>query len=249
MRNITMLPFAKHLIKKTINRLGYDIRRSKIPSPFSYDIWPWIRSTQNIRTVIDIGANNGDFLDFLVAYFKPIETYAFEPLVAFEATLRAKAALIPNCQVFSLALSDHSGRESLYENSYLPATSLLRVSEASKTEFPQTVGEIAKSVQVSPLDDVLDAGSLEKNVLIKIDVQGLEDRVIRGGEKVFSVAQCVHIEMSFVPMYDGQPLFEEVHSLLVRLGFRFSGIKNQIDSVHSGQPLFAHCLYIRSDNR
>jgi FkbM family methyltransferase len=243
-----MHAIAKRLIKKAMSRLGYDIRRPNVPSPFSYDIWPWIRSTQNIRTIIDIGANNGDFLDFLVAYFKPSATYAFEPLVAFEGTLRAKAALIPNCHIFTLALSDHSGKELLYENSYLPATSLLRVSKVSKTEFPQTAGEMPNTVQVSPLDEVLDAASLEKNVLIKIDVQGLEDRVIRGGEKVFSIAQCVHIEMSFVPMYDGQPLFEEVHSLLVGLGFRFSGIKNQIDSVHSGQPLFAHCLYIRSDN-
>jgi hypothetical protein len=68
--------------------------------------------------------------------------------------------------------------------------------------------------------------------------------VIQGGIKTFSLARCVLIEMSFVLMYKEQPLFEEVHSLLVGLGFRLAGIKNQIVS-SQGQPLFAHCFYLR----
>ena len=78
-------------------------------------------------------------------------------------------------------------------------------------------------------------------------VQGVEDRVIRGGRAVFSAAKIVLIEMSFTAMYDGQPLFEEVHTLLEECGLRLAGFKNQIDSVETGQPLFAHCFYRRPD--
>jgi hypothetical protein len=63
---------------------------------------------------------------------------------------------------------------------------------------------------------------------------------------VLARARCVVIEMSFVALYEGQPQFEEVHDLLVRLGYRLAGLRNHIDSPRSGQPLFAHCLYLRS---
>ena len=103
------------------------------------------------------------------------------------------------------------------------------------------------TVTVARLDDILPADSIEPDVMIKIDVQGAEDRVIRGGRAVFSRASIVLIEMSFVPFYEGQPLFEEVHRLLVDCGLRLAGIKNQINDPASGRPLFAHCLYHRPE--
>jgi len=66
---------------------------------------------------------------------------------------------------------------------------------------------------------------------------------------VFSAAKIVLVEMSFVPIYQGQPLFEEVHRLLERCGLRLAGFKNQIEQPQTGQPLFAHCLYHRPDAR
>src|SRR5204863_5653458 len=154
---------------------------------------------------------------------------------------------IPALTIHQLALADEPGRETFFENGYGPASSLLRISDLSKSAFPETDRESATTVKVARLDDVLDASSLERDVLIKIDVQGVEDRVIRGGRAVFSAAKIVLIEMSFTAMYDRQPLFEEVHTLLEECGLRLAGFKNQIDSVETGQPLFAHCFYRRPD--
>ena len=142
-----------------------------------------------------------------------------------------------------MALSDYSGEEVLYLNSYHPASSLLRVSDISKNEFPQTKDESPIEVKVRTLDSILCEEKFSEDIFIKLDVQGMEDKVIKGGQKVFTRAKFVLIEMSFLPIYDGQPLFEKVHNLLVELGFHFAGIKNQINSLNSGQPLFAHCLY------
>ena len=100
-------------------------------------------------------------------------------------------------------------------------------------------------MRVARLDDVLDSEQLERDILVKVDVQGVEDRVIRGGRSVFAAARYVLIEMSFVPMYDNQPLFEEVHRQLEELGLRLAGFKDQIGNAETGQPLFAHCLYHR----
>lgn len=238
----------KDLAKKLLLYFGYELRAidGNSPTEKGPDFWIWLRKTQNIKTIIDIGAYNGEFAQFLAKYFKASETYAFEPLPSCIPKIESRASKIPNLKIFNLGLSDYAGTEIFYQNNYGPASSLLQVSKQSIEEFPQTNGEQPITINLSRLDDVLDADFLKKEIFIKIDAQGVEDRVIRGGVKVFSSAKFVCIEMSIVPMYDGQPLFEEVHALLVDLGFRFSGIKNQIDSQKTGQPLFVHCLYVKA---
>jgi FkbM family methyltransferase len=210
----------------------------------SRDIWIWLRENYPIATIIDIGANNGDFAEFLAGYFKARETYVFEPLTLYVPELEKKAQEINNFKIFNVALSNERRTQDFYQNSYGPASSLLRVNDVSIEEFPQTAEETKIVVDVVPLDELIEVESLQPDIFIKIDVQGVEDKVIQGGKKTFASARCVLIEMSFVLMYKEQPLFEEVHSLLVELGFRFAGIKNQIAS-SEGQPLFAHCFYLR----
>lgn len=240
---------SKRLIRRVLHGLGYEVRRLNGSSEGSSpDFWTWLRVTGGIKVILDIGANNGEFAEFLSTYFNARRTIAIEPLPGCATLIRQRNKAIKNLTVFECAVSDHEGRAVFFENAYAPASSLLPVSKIHSDEFPQTAGHQKEMmVAVRRLDDLIDLGSLEKEILIKIDVQGLEDKVMRGGEKTFRSAKFVMIEMSLVPMYDGQPLFEEAHELLVNLGFRFSGIKNQVASPKTGQPLFMHCLYVNKN--
>lgn len=242
---------SKRLIRKVINKLGYEIRRINDTSgQYSPDMWTWLRTSGDIRTIVDIGANNGDFAEYLASYFDARRTIAIEPLPGYAEKIRARAKAIRNLTVFECAVADYEGSTTLFENTYAPASSLLHVSRLSMNEFPQTAGQQREiGVAVHRLDDLINPHELEAAVLIKVDVQGLEDKVIQGGDQTFRAAKFVLIEMSCVPMYDGQPLFEEVHELLAGMGFRFAGIKNQVDSPTTGQPLFMHCLYVNQNGR
>lgn len=242
---------SKRLIRRVLHGLGYEVRRlSGSSEGSSPDFWTWLRVSGGIKAILDIGANNGEFAEFLSTYFDARRTIAIEPLPGCAAQIRKRENAIKNLTVFECAVSDHEGRAVLFENGYAPASSLLPVSKISTDSFPQTADHQKEvGVSVRRLDDLIDFDVLEKEILIKIDVQGLEDKVIRGGEKTFRSAKFVLIEMSFVPMYDGQPLFEEAHELLVNMGFRFAGIKNQVDSPTTGQPLFVHCLYVNKNGK
>lgn len=230
-------------VKACFSRLGN--QAPSVPPEQPNDLWSWLRDTASICTLIDIGANNGDFAEFLANLFKADQTYVFEPLLIYREDLELKKSSIHNLNIFNVALSDIAGEETFFQNSYGPASSFLRVSDQSKTEFPQTAGEAATQVKVARLDDLLAEKALETDIFIKIDVQGFEDKVIQGGYHIFAKARYVLIEMSFLPMYLGQPLFNQVHAQLAELGYEFSGITNQICAT-SGQPMFAHCLYIKS---
>jgi len=238
---------SKRFTRKIFHKLGYEIRKvsggQDLDAP---DIWTWLRTAGGINTIIDIGANNGEFAEFLSSYFGANRTIAIEPLPECAAQIRKRNKAIKNLSVLQYAVSDCNGKSLLFENDYSPASSLLQISTDSIREFPQTTNVKKQiEIEVKCLDDLIDLSAVEKEILIKIDVQGFEDKAINGGKKVFSAAKFVIIEMSFVPMYDGQPLFEDINKMLVDIGFRLSGIKNQINSASTGQPLFLHCLYSR----
>jgi FkbM family methyltransferase len=211
----------------------------------SAGLFRYLRTVGPMRTVIDIGANNGEFLEFLQRFFAAERSFAFEPLPQARAELEARA--IPGVTIFPHALSDHTGSTRFEVNAYGPSSSMLAVSDLSRREFPQTAA-VAETIDVpvARLDDLVDAASLPPGIFVKMDVQGVEDKVIAGGQGVIGRADFVLVEVSFRPLYDGQALFEEVHAPLADLGFRFAGVKNQL-SAASGEPLFGHVLYRRRD--
>jgi FkbM family methyltransferase len=215
--------------------------------PPTWDVWDWVHQTTSIRTLIDIGAHDGEYAAYLSQFFNPTAVHVFEPQADLQPKLTALRQRIPHLTIHPLALAEAPGEATFYLNQHDAASSLLRVSDISRRAFAETGSETASTVSVARLDDILPVETLEPDIMIKIDVQGAEDRVIAGGRAVFSAAKIVLVEMSFVPMYDGQPLFEEVHRLLEQHGLRLAGFKNQISGPGSGQPLFAHCLYRRPD--
>lgn len=238
------------LMQRRVRRYGYSLVAAPPPTAGvpEWEIWSWVRSTTSIGTVIDIGANDGEYARYLNEFYKPQVIHAFEPLDNCQPKLAALAQELPHLTVHQVALSDSDGKATFYSNEFAPASSLLEVSALAKRAFPETERAALSTVRLARLDDVLPPETLIGDILIKIDVQGVEDRVIRGGRAVFSAAKVVLIEMAFVAVYEQQPLFEEVHQLLHECGLRFAGFKNQIDDAGTGQPLFAHCLYRRPDD-
>lgn len=237
---------VKRAVQDFLRSRGYQITRI-LPNQSldaSDGVMLYLRSAYRFRTVIDIGANNGEFLAFLASFFKAEKALAFEPLAAARAEIEGRG--IAGLTIFPHALSDTTGTTTFDVNAYGPASSMLPVSEISASKFPQTSRIVEKvRVPVARLDDLVDPDTLPGSVFVKMDVQGVEDKVIAGGQKCLSKAEAILIEMSYRAMYDGQALFEEVHAPLAALGFRLAGVKNQL-SAENGEPLFGHFLYRRS---
>lgn len=66
------------------------------------------------------------------------------------------------------------------------------------------------------LDDVLDPASSD---LLKLDVQGLELVVLKNGARTLESTLLVQCEVSFIELYQGQPLFAEIDQFLRTRGF------------------------------
>jgi FkbM family methyltransferase len=211
-----------------------------------FDPQIWLSKDYSICTLLDLGANDGQHGASLARHFSVAHAYFFEPQPQYAEALRLVAAGIGHARVFQIALGDAEGEAELYSMAHAPSSSLLPPDETLLRDFPQHEVRQRVRVPVRCLDSVLASHPLQEDVFIKMDVQGFEDRVIRGGRTTFRRARAVLVEMSFVPLFAGQSLFEEVHDLLVECGLRFAGIKNQVMMPASFRPAFAHCVYLRN---
>jgi hypothetical protein len=71
-------------------------------------------------------------------------------------------------------------------------------------------------VQTHRLDDLAELDAID---LLKLDIQGSELMVLQGGRTKLAQAVAVHVEISFVTLYQGQPPFGEIDGELRRQGF------------------------------
>jgi FkbM family methyltransferase len=81
-------------------------------------------------------------------------------------------------------------------------------------------------IRTISLDYFVSKNSIDSIDFIKIDIQGAELDVFRGG--VNSLSKCLYVvtEVGFVHLYKKQPLFDEVSSFLCSQGFMFHKFLN-----------------------
>ena len=69
------------------------------------------------------------------------------------------------------------------------------------------------------LDDVINEMKLDSPVLLKLDVQGYEKKVLSGAVQSMKKIDYLLFETSFTPMYNSEPLFDEMNTFVKELGF------------------------------
>ncbi|MBK3665342.1 FkbM family methyltransferase [Bradyrhizobium diazoefficiens] len=210
--------------------------------PEKEDEFKWL-SDANIKTVLDIGAHAGESSQHLRSILPDARIFAFEPLPTPYSKLVSSMGGDPNFVGFQIAVGDCNEQIEMRESDFTQSSSLLPMAERHKSEFPFTAKSEARSVAVRRLDDL--GIELEDDILIKIDVQGFEDRVIRGGENTIKRAKFIITEVSFTPLYEGQPLFGMIYDQLKQLGFAYGGEMHQLKSPRDGLPLQADALFVR----
>jgi FkbM family methyltransferase len=226
---------ARSLVKRTLRTLGYDIGRS-----------PSVRWLQElgIKTVVDVGANTGQFAQVARQIFPQAIIHAFEPIEDCRASLEKRFANDRRFFAYPFALGTESGTVAFHRNAYTPSSSLLRMADLHKRNFPYATDERQTTIEIRRMDEALSKVQLQAPILVKLDVQGYEDKVILGGPQVLSAAAVVITEVSFEPLYVGQPLFDQIHEMLQALGFTYRGNWDQLRGL-DGRVLQSDAIYMR----
>lgn len=204
----------------------------------------WLRA-QSIGTVLDIGANTGQFATRVRHALPEAQIYSFEPLADCYQRLVGRMGGDPKFLAFPVALGDAPGQAVIHRSAHRPASSLLEQSDLLKRIYPEAGPSEPETITIRTLDEVATSLKLTGNVLVKIDVQGYEDRVIRGGTKTIASAKALLMEISFQKLYEGQLLFEGLFDLVRPLGFTFHGLQGQALDETTGQLLFGDAVFLK----
>ena len=226
-----------------LNGVGFELRRASGSAQYNA---VGLRA-MSIQTVLDVGANTGQFAQYIRSVLPNAQLFCFEPLVGPFAKLETLASRDALMHAFNCALGENEGTAEMFEHiDHSPSSSLLRSTELSHRFYPQSRRQAPVTVSIKALDVAVEEFGirLEPELLIKLDVQGYEDRVICGGREVFSRAAACLCEVSFDQLYGDQCTADKLWSLLAELGFSYRGNLYQ-NYADDGHVIFADCLFIR----
>jgi FkbM family methyltransferase len=231
-------------VKRLLRVLGLDV------SVNSSRIWglEFLRGF-GINTVFDIGANDGRLAQEISRILPSSKIYCFEPLAAQFNELEKKSAKTGQIVAFNVALGEFNGEGQINQNEFSPSSSFFEPTELAQSLYPFTSKYTPTSTKVFRLDDFVLKKSLAivPNVMVKIDVQGYEDRVIRGATRVLSTAVIAVVEVCYVRLYSNQQLFDGIYALLRELGLVYAGSMNYVKNPSTGLPVFSDGIFIRKE--
>ena len=160
-----------------------------------------LKKTFNKKKIIavDIGANEGNFIDFLSNNINLHKAYCFEPIKELSEKIKTKYSS-KNVNVSNLALSNKVSIRVFYQYSVTSTSSLYKQNETYKS-----LKNLQKTfkVKTNKFDNLFN-----KNLKIdicKIDVQGEDYNVLLGMKKNLKNGniKLLKIELSFTIFYKG----------------------------------------------
>lgn len=200
------------------------------------------------HTIIDVGANTGQFAKKISSFFPKARLYCFEPLPEPFDTLTSWARTKKGrVTTFNLAIGEEEGKVEMFlHKDHTPSSSLLATTELSEQYYPFTKEQKCICVRQTTLDVALEevAEELLPGILVKLDVQGYEDRVIAGGPKIFSKTSACILEVCLDSLYEDQAGFTQLVSTLEDFGLRYSGNLVQVYG-EDGHCIFLDAVFLR----
>jgi FkbM family methyltransferase len=245
----------KSLLKRVLYGLGLEVRLRRNVEAHARREWedkwcerwrPFV-AHRPIRTILDIGANAGQFARLAHRLCPQARILSFEPLPDCFVELQRNLEVIPGARAFNVALGDHAGMVTMNRSAFTPCSSLLAGTADLGRDIPAAAAVSQVSVPLLRLDDILADAGVDDELLIKMDVQGFEPQVIRGGPAAFRRASIVATEVCFCrPLYQGQPLFDDLYGTLRGLGFAFMGNAEQQASLTDARVVEADAIFERA---
>jgi FkbM family methyltransferase len=206
------------LAKSFAKKCGYEILPSGRAYAADRSLAGLLRQ-ERINLVLDVGANNGQFAERLRESGYAGRIISFEPLAAAHAQLRGKAEGIANWTIADrCALGAQKGSVEIHVSENTLSSSILDMLPSHSEAAPRSIYVGSETVPVNRLDDLV-ALSPDDRILLKIDVQGYERQVLEGASRLLPACRGLHVEMTLLPLYEGQILARELWDLLDGQGF------------------------------
>jgi len=210
----------KQFIRSAARHVGLEVRRFRPASSADAALGAML-SQHRINLIFDVGANTGQFRQLLREVRYAGRIVSSEPLSAARTALSAAARNDADWQVApAMAIGGERGEIELHVAGNSVSSSVLPMLQSHAEAAPASVYVGREKVSLRTLDEVAGEYLRPDTVLfLKIDTQGYEDRVLQGAAALLQRTMGLQLELSLVPLYEGQRLFTELLGQLQSAGF------------------------------
>lgn len=237
-------------IKSTLRRIarsfGFDIvRYDPLNSP-NLALASMLKEHE-VDLVIDVGANSGQFGRALREARYKNRIVSFEPLVSAHSLLERSSAGDSNWLVHApIALGDAPGKSTINVSENSVSSSILPMLAAHSSAAPESTFCSTQPVDIVRLDEVaLPYIAGASRTFLKLDVQGYERNVLRGAANILPKIIGVQIEISLLPLYEGQAEYSELIDFMQDKGFQLWSIVPGFRDKSSGRLLQIDGIFFR----
>lgn len=236
----------KHDLKLLVRRFGLDVGRYNPVESFEARLFRQLQ-VHTIDTILDIGANDGGYGRALRESGYDGRILSFEPLSEAHAKLQQTAAGDSLWAVAPRqAIGDLDGEIEINISGNSTSSSVLPMHDSHTEAAPQSRYIGSERVRISRLDSIDHPQIREgRSILLKIDTQGYEMPVLHGATNLLSRVVGVQLELSLVPLYQGQALYREIIDWLANRGFSLWSVIPGFTDLSTGRMMQMDGVFFR----
>lgn len=227
-------------------KFGLEINRYNTSQSLSAKVGVQL-AFHGVDCVLDVGANIGGYGRFIRSTGYIGNIVSFEPQAeAYEQLLAASQADTAWHIPPRMALGETASELEINVAGNSTSSSLLQMLPSHIESAPQSKFVGKEKVNVHRLDalDIAEINDAQR-IYLKIDTQGYEMPVLLGANSILDRVVGIQVEMSVIPLYTGQILYQELLSWLARAGFLMWGIEPGFMNTETGQMLQFDGIFFR----
>jgi len=200
----------------------------------------------NIDLVLDVGANIGQTANFFLRSDYKGKLVSFEPLSSAYERLKKMSKNNPNWEIAEkCAIGDRDGEIEINISNNSQSSSVLPMLKNHIEAVPDSFYVGTEKVKLFRLDTIAPQYTRNSHaVFLKIDVQGFEENVLDGCSEIMPKIKGIQIELSFIPLYEGQKLFIDLFEKIQKMGFDLYKLLPVVLD-RKGRILQADCIFFR----
>lgn len=236
-------------IQKLFNVFGLQLNKLNVINNSSYQTVQALKANK-IDVVFDVGANIGQFACELRSYGYKGKIISFEPLPQAYETLCKQALKDSNWIVHQrCAVGAAAGQIEINVAGNSVSSSVLPMLDKHETSAPQSKYTHKEIVPLITLDEIFNLYCDKyHNIFLKIDTQGYEWAVLEGAKMAVSKSRGVLLELSLVPLYEGQKLWRDLVDYLMLTSHSLYAIQPGFTDQVTGETLQVDGLFFKKNN-
>jgi FkbM family methyltransferase len=238
----------KFEILHAARRFGFDIQRYvRCRDPY-YRLKRCL-DRQQVTTLLDVGANVGQFALYMRMADYTGQIVSFEPQMAAHSELSSVARGDPNWIIARrCALGDRSGMTEIQiAGNAGKSSSILNMTDRHIAGDPKSAFIGKEEVELITLDEYLDSmpSLVGQSIGLKIDTQGYEAAVLAGLVRWAGSVKVLLTEMSLTPLYEGSIEFSDLFGRIEERGYRCVSIEPGFSDPETSEMLQVDATFER----